>query len=154
MILLGCATEYKGSGPNFSSQGQEAETEIKKYTISDSWFRNGTRVREMGPEGNSYWFTSLQPMMTQVSPKSGPIITKGFFWESIGILMAGYAVGLMQAANNNDSISSIREPMVYATAGVIGAGLYSNYILREAVQQYNHDLKQKFSPQISFKFDF
>lgn len=152
LVLNGCATTYTGEGPDFSLKGAEAKAEIRKFTIDPAFSQHGADVYRMGPERTAYWRSSLEPMISEVSPAAMQTIETVKWWQLAQLTFLAAAVGILISPNY--SWSSLSGPY-YAVIGLsIGAGVYGNIVAGDAADQYNRDLEQKFAPQLSLRFPY
>lgn len=154
LILNGCATTYSGSGPNFNLKGAEANREIEKFSIDPNFFEHGVEAAKMGPERTNYWMSSLKPMITNVSPEAAKTLHRADGWFLADQILLLGAVAVLIGANPSSTSTAWQGPFWTLWGISVGAGIYSNVLVSDAIDQYNHDLRQKFAPQISYQFTY
>lgn len=155
--LLGCATppkEYEGETPNFNLQGEQAVSELEKFTLNSSYFSSNSYFVEMGQQEDIYTFDSLKPLMTSVSPSSFELIETSREWTKYSLYALAGAVGfLAYKLIDGDDWSSSDKIIHYS---LLGFSLTSTIIVAPALVSrgasiYNQDLREKFAPGLSFR---
>jgi len=146
-LSVGCVTTYMGEKPDFQLRGVAAEKEFHKFTINESIWSHGYTNLEMG--GKLYWLSSLRPVIKDVSPKADERID-ATRWKRIlpWVFFAGAVI-----------VSTQRDfgqlPLFMGFIGAsLSASIYASYDLGQSAKIYNQDLKSKFAPQISLKYNY
>lgn len=151
IVIFGCASNkfsYKGPPPDFNLSGEVAKAEYKKFELNSSFSLVGPVIM-MGSERNLYTLSSIQPLIENVSSGAKIKLRKANYYGAAGFVLIGVAlVAFNQHTNFADALA------LTSIAGAVGAGVYSTILVTDAIRDYNQDLKNKFTPQLSYKFSF
>lgn len=157
LLLNACVTAYKGPGPNFSLKGKEAEAEINRFRLEESFWHQRGRAFEMGDDHQPYWDKSLRPIMEDVSPESVKKLEHSYALNNGVWISLIVAVGSLVAAHNSKDSQTenlFRNLTWVGIAGELGFGISSLLVHGKAAEQFNKDLKNKFTPTVSLKTNF
>ena len=148
-MLSGCATAYTGPHPDFSKTGGEAIGEYQKFELGRGYGDVNLYSARMG--NKDYYRETVDPIITKVSPASTVKFER--------MEVAKYLNWAILAA----TIACIFQPTdtwAHSTGywlglgGIIGTGIYINVQGIGAAEQYNKDLKSKFTPSLAFSKTF
>lgn len=153
-FIAGCATTYRGKGPDFSLKGEEASRELQKFQVNHSFFSQGTTFYEMGPDHTEYYASSLEPFMNEVSPSFATLRRRAMTWKVVGWIFLAGAAGILLGSTSSGSAASVQIPFYSAVVCSMGSSIYSNSLAGEAAEQYNRDLQQKFTPRVSLSLSY
>jgi hypothetical protein len=158
LLLQACASTYRGPDPDFSLTGAAAVAEAGKFELDEtihlegrgSWF-------EMGPKKDWYTVSSLRPMIARVSPEAESTISRARKWrvaEYAAVLVG--AAALTVAALDDDRRTA--NPVCVVGLMTLGAAAGFNWkygsLLSTAASEFNHDMRHRFTPALSFNYTF
>jgi hypothetical protein len=135
----GCVSAYKGPGPDVKLQGEDARKEYEKFAINQSWWGPGPGFFEMGQEGVIYTAESLEPVFESVSP------------EAAKLVILGAVVYYFSTIDENENKFPMHAVIALAGAGV---AIRAQGLHNKAAETYNRDLKQRFSPALTYNWNF
>lgn len=155
ITMCGCVSNYKGPKPDFSLSGEAAQKERDKFQFHKYWFLDGAGYYYMGPEDEDtlYKGSSLKPIIQDVSPTAveKEKIAQRWQWVNIGLVIASVGYILSQ----RDDLDSGDWIVFYGgLLGSVGAGHYAKYKHRQSIDDYNRDLNQKFTPALTYNFEY
>lgn len=156
-LVSGCATTYQGPPPNFKLTGDEAKKEFEKFSWSESEFSQHPRFVRMGPEKTVVKRWSLDPIIDDVSPAAREKINKAKKWNLAQGILVSISLGLLiYGLSSKDNRSESNLYAIYGTAGVsLVIGMFVvPPIMKDATEQFNRDLKQKFAPSLAWQTSF
>jgi hypothetical protein len=143
--VSGCATAYRGPGPDLSLRGEAAEQEYLKFEMNDSfWLAPATHL---GESKTIYSRESLRPMMAEVSPSSIDSLDRAHNWRTaetitLGLSLAGL-IGVL-ATHSGSSAQTAFEIVTLSGAGIsIGCGIARDVNYAESGADFNRDLRTK-----------
>ncbi len=153
--LTGCVTHYQGPTPDFSLKGEAAQKEIEKFQFHFSWWTPAPGFFFMGPKDAADIYTgdSVKPVMRAVSPESLELEKKAMTWEYVrlGVLGAGLVYIFADRGDWEESDWAAFGGILAVSAGI---GFYGGSLHKDAIDRYNRDLKEKFTPGLSYNFTY
>jgi hypothetical protein len=153
LFFATACTTYQGPMPDFSKKGADAQAEYDKFELSESYWDSGTAIWVMGKDHTTFSAGSIEPVIESVSPKAAEKLeqTRPFEIASY-VLIGALTVAGVQWVHYNDKLS---QDLYYLLLGTfIANGIFINIQRTHVAEQYNQDLKAKFSPQIGWNFKF
>jgi hypothetical protein len=156
-LLSGCATTYQGPAPNFKLTGDEAKKEYEKFKWDESEWHQHPRFIRMGSEKTPVKRWSIDPIIDDVSPAAREKINKAKNWLLVEGILVSVSLGLLiYGLSNRDNRSDSNLYAIYGTAGAsLAIGLFViPPIMKDASEQFNRDLKGKFTPALAFRTSF
>jgi hypothetical protein len=157
LMVSGCATTYQGPPPNFKLTGDEAKKEYEKFKWDTSEFRQHPRIVHMGSEKLFVKRSSIDPIIDEVSPAAREKINKARKWNLVQGILVSVSLGLLiYGLSSKDNRSDSNLYAIYGTLGLsLAIGLFVvPPIMKDASEQFNQDLKQKFNPTLGFRTSF
>jgi hypothetical protein len=148
-MLSGCATTYVGPHPDFTKTGPEANAEYEKFEFGTGYGNLNLYGVKMG--NKVYYRESVDPIINAVSSTSTSKLQK--------MKTAKYVQWVIFAATIA-AIFQPRDSWAYQTGywiglgALVGNGIYINVMGMKAAEDYNKDLKSKFSPALAFTKTF
>ena len=148
-MLSGCATTYTGPQPDFTKTRAEAQAEQDKFEMTESYGEMNLITVEMGKK--LYFTNSVEPIINKVSPSWATAKRKMIIGEfvSLGFLAAALATVFMPG----DSWGHQTGYWI-GLGGIIASGIYVNVVGMHAAEDYNKDLKSKFTPALAISKTF
>lgn len=156
MFLSGCISTYRGPIPNLELRGAEAEQEYQKFKFVEGFWSQGQVHFTMEQSGKGYFTSSLEPTITEVSPKAWQIVEDSKVWRYVALgSLAGMIAMLVIQSNQDRFFNSDQTYLYYGLLGVslTGSLMRASY-LSDAATQYNQDLRHKLTPALSLNFSF
>jgi hypothetical protein len=148
----GCVSAYKGPGPDVKLQGEDARKEYEKFAINQSWWGPGPGFFEMGQEGVIYTAESLEPVFESVSPEAAKLEDRSRNWMlGARIVILGAVVYYFSTIDENENKFPMHAVIALAGAGV---AIRAQGLHNKAAETYNRDLKQRFSPALTYNWNF
>lgn len=151
-LSTGCVTAYNGPAPDLKLQGEAAQQEFSKFELHGSFWTGDPGYFSMGPEQKWVTADSLEPIMTSISPASIDYEKRGSRW-----LWAGHAVVLAAAVYYFANVVESEDSFPIFIGGIIvgtGFKFRAHYLHNQAIESFNRDLKQKFTPALTYNFEF
>ena len=149
LMLSACATTYTGPSPDFSKKGGDAFGEYEKFELAKNYGALNLYSARMGNQ--DYYRESVDPIINEISPASTVKLKR--------MDVAKYANWAIFAATMV-CIFQPRDTWANSTgywlglAGILGTGIYINIQGMGAAENYNKDLKSKFTPSLAFSTTF
>jgi len=162
LLVQGCATAYRGPGPDLSLRGEAAKAEYEKFEMSESFWNGG--ATPLGPSNQLYTRESLRPILAEVSPDAIQSMDRARKWQkavfvSFGFAMAGLLGSLL--APSGSSTQAILFGGGLTMAGVeLGCGVISDINLAQSGEEFNRDLRRRLEisesigPQVRLSMGF
>lgn len=148
-LLSGCATTYVGPQPDFTKTGAEAQAEYEKFRVGTAYGNLNHYAVKMG--GQTYYLESVEPILNNVSPTSASKLQK----MKVGNYMSLAIFAATISALNQPRDSWAKNTGYYVgLAGILGTGIYINLSGMGVAEDYNKDLKSRFSPSLAFSKTF
>ena len=149
LLFQACSSKRVNERPNYNLTGKEAEKEYKKFEL-DYVMIDAGRFADEGLFTNAS-AKELKPLMEEVSPKSVEMLEKTRLQERLSWVVFGLWVSTIFIKDSNQTIS----PLYWWGAGAfLGYGLYLNIDREKVRDQFNRDLKGKFTPTVGYRFSF
>ncbi len=148
-MLSACATTYVGPHPDFTQTGDAAKSEYEKFEFGTAYGNLNLYGVKMG--NKVYYRESVDPIIKKVSPTSTSKlqemeVANYFNW----VIFAATMVAIFQPRD-----SWANQTGYYIGLGaLLGTGIYINVLGMNAAEDYNKDLKSKFSPSLAFSKTF
>lgn len=156
LLSTGCVSNYKGPPPNFDLTGESAKAEVERFKFREGYWSQHPNAFTMGSEEETYFTSSLEPIISEVSPKSMQVIQNSKKWEYIQWVTLGAALAMLAIELNDDDGKSFTQDQSTLYYSLLGISVGSSYVrlsfISKAAKQYNRDLESRFVPTISFNF--
>ncbi len=156
-LLSACVTEYKGPMPDLTLKGEAATQEYNKFKFYDGYWMQANKAFRMGPDETLYWSSSLEPVITKVSPEALEKMKQADLWRNLSWIPYGIALGalLIDLGDGNGDISSTSWSVFYIGMGTwYGFQLYQVSLVQDTAQIYNRDLRRQLSPALGINLKF
>ncbi len=153
-LATGCVSKYKGPPPNFELTGESAKLEVEKFRFREGYWSQYPNGFTMGPEAKTYFTSSLEPVIAEVSPQAMRVIEKSKKWEYLewATLSAALAMLMIEVTDDDGDFFTQDQTILYYS--LLGISIGSSYVrlsfMSQAAEQYNRDLGARFTPAIVF----
>jgi len=159
IFVQGCVTspvDYTGPHPDFSLKGEATQTEIKKFSLNDSYWAG--YPFEMGPQDTKYTLRSLRPIIKDVSPaadrKYSHLETLGIVELSLLAGTVGFFIAGTIAPEGSTRTALYTAELACAIPGIFVLPFVNSGIATSAAKTYNRDLKERFTPGLQGRIEF
>jgi hypothetical protein len=142
IFLQACVSNYTGPKPNLDLKGQAAQEEFDKFKIyRPTFFGDGRYVVRLGENQDEVTTESVRPIIYEVSPVAKEKLEKADHIAAIGWIPLIAAITMIPRVNN----WSTEEYQLYygLLLTSFGINVYSFGVHRDAIDDYNVDLKLK-----------
>lgn len=142
VFFTGCASVYRGPGPNFYLNEKVAiENEKKKFEVRPDWFGQ----MQMGEV--NYQAESVLPIIREVSIVGYDDILTGKKFSTlgtVGIILGsiGFSGSYIDSKNEKEWMRVLGSIFF---AGGLGLEILGSYKINGGVEQYNYDLRRGFA---------
>lgn len=156
-LSVGCASTYRGPKPDLALTGEAAEKEVEEFTMSrsKSHFKPGVHL---GSDKSAYTFSSVKPIIEEVSPKAYEHYLDGKRIHRNSLLLFAAGVGVIVLAFQDPNGSGLTRSgynFIYLLGGTfVGLGFIQQHFFSSMIDQYNEDLRNRMVPQLSWSIDF
>lgn len=158
VAISGCVTAYKGPPPNFNLKGEAALAEYDRFKFYEGiWWQPANAFRMGTNPVGIHWAGSLEPVMSEVSPKALQIEQDSrVYLNAYWISYVAFVGSIIYELSDDDNKMSIEQTvLMYGSLGIaLGSIGIRAHHMRQAAQQYNQDLRTKFTPAISWNYEF
>lgn len=151
-LLTGCVTAYNGPAPDFKLQGEAAQQEFSKFELHGSFWTGDPGYFSMGPEQKWVTADSLDPIMRSISPEAIDYERRGtrWLWGGRAVVLAATVYYFANVVEWEDSLP------IFIGGIIVGTGFRfrAQYFHNRAIESFNRDMKQKFTPALTYNFEF
>lgn len=145
VLTLSCSSKMIDKTPNYQLKGAEAQKEYEKFRMGSLRGYRGFIDSEGG--FTSFSTKEKKKEIEAVSPKAFEMSVENRVYDHIGWGVFAFTLASIFAFENET-------PYWVGLAGLFGTSIYIDYKGSQVAEQYNLDLKQKFSPTLSYKYSF
>lgn len=157
ILSMGCASPYKGPKPDLSLAGDMAEKEIERFTMSSANKYGKLEVR-LGGDNQAYTLDSVAPIIEEVSPAAykSYLRTQEAHRRTLFNVLVGLGLIALAASYSSQFGTEIfLNGYGYMFVGVSIGLIYSrSYVFDSMLDQYNEDLRNRATPQLSLSVGF
>ncbi len=149
LLLQACTSQRVKEVPNFNLSGSDSKKEYEKFKLSRVSIHGGNFESE-GTFTGAY-AKQLNPLVEQISPKTMKLIEDSKFKERAfwGVWALWFATIFIKDSEGK------RTNLYWAGMGAtFGYIFYLDSERSKFADQFNQDLKSKFSPGFSYNFSF
>jgi hypothetical protein len=148
-ILSGCATTYVGPQPDFKKTGAEAQVEYEKFEAGTDYGDFNLYSIRMGKK--DYYRETVEPIVNQVSPAAASKLERMQTWNYVGWgIFAAMMVTIFQPYDS----WAHQTGYWIGFAGLVATSLHISFLGTNAAEDYNKDLKAKFTPSLAISKTF
>jgi hypothetical protein len=142
--MLGCATAYKGEGPNLTVTGESAIKEYEKFQFADSHAQFAVL---MGEDTTPYNILSVMPFVKNISPEAYSEFESAQRRRRIqeSALLISVVSALTYIADTDNQFFGSAATMTALTS--IGFSIVWRKYADDGVELYNRDLATKLRVQ-------
>ncbi len=153
LLLSSCASEYKGPKPDFSLRGELAKKEIENFSLNESYWHQSRLALCMGPANRYYSEESIESLIKETSPSAIAKLEGSRRLASWWWLPYSAAVAILLVDINNQNFDSASQSAFYTLLGTsVVISIVELNMRAEAAEIYNRDLKNRFTPMLSFRY--
>ena len=144
--------------PDLTAAGDGARAEIEKVTIHRSGQVLGLSPWvQVGPDRLKYSLSSARELIAKVSPDANRDLDFEQGLRLAQIITLGASVALMSVASSNQDISARDGQITVALLGLassVGMGVIWYNLMSTVTDEYNQDLRRKFTPGLTLSGQF